>query len=329
MKISRASPRLLRRDNKNLSWLERLLLRRSRIDGGSNRHMFQDDFLLIFTLIKSREGAPFSIDTNKPELADRLLANVAPRHHYRKRQRQITELVEEVANAFLTYGRAFFWMEHDEQNATTTLVNVSRDDIYSILGQAFQFCPPGSELDTSYRETATSREIRVIDRRRLLHLEMPPRLRRALTIQNRILSSLNRYDMSVPLAFQPKATHESPNPTTSFDYSRWREAQDLAFYRATRGTGWNGRMYDSEKRSDFFDCFRLIRFRRMQLTVRDEILGQLSKEFSRVGRNYDASFQVTISATAELQSIAQLDELEARLTREEVGFTEIIDFCLA
>ena len=62
--------------------------------------------------------------------------------------------------------------------------------------------------------------------------------------------------------------------------------------------------------------------------LRDDILSQLSAELSRVGKIYNSEFTMEVSGTDELPTVAQLDELEARLTREEVGFTEIIDYCL-
>jgi hypothetical protein len=56
-------------------------------------------------------------------------------------------------------------------------------------------------------------------------------------------------------------------------------------------------------------------------------LNQLSGELSRVGKGYNTDFSVEISCTDELPSVAQLNELEVRLAREEVGFNEIIDYC--
>ena len=141
------------------------------------------------------------------------------------------------------------------------------------------------------------------------------------------MAVLDRHQFGVT-DIHPQATHENPNPTNHFDFSVWRDTQEHALYRSTGGTGWNGRKYDSSKRSDFFDCHRLIRFRRNQLKLRDDILRQLSAELSRVGKGYNAEFTVEISVTDELPSVEHLNELEARLTREEVGFTEIIDYCI-
>jgi hypothetical protein len=150
--------------------------------------------------------------------------------------------------------------------------------------------------------------------------------KRMLSAQNKVLAVLDKHQFGVS-NFHPQATHENPNPTNHFDFHAWRDTQERAFYRATRSTGWSGRKYDSSKCSDFLNCHRLLRFRRNQLLLRDDILNQLSGELSRVGKGYNTDFSVEISCTDELPSVAQLNELEVRLAREEVGFNEIIDYC--
>jgi hypothetical protein len=159
-----------------------------------------------------------------------------------------------------------------------------------------------------------------------MRFDIPKKIKRMLSAQNRTLAALDKRQIGAT-DFHPQATHEDPNPTNHFDFRVWKDMQEHALYRSTRGTGWNGRKYDSSKRSDFFDCHRLIRFRRHQLMLRDDILRQLSAELSRVGKGYNTEFNVKISRTDELPSVEQLNELEARLTREEVGFTEIINYC--
>ncbi|MFG5383828.1 hypothetical protein [Yoonia sp. R2-816] len=61
--------------------------------------------------------------------------------------------------------------------------------------------------------------------------------------------------------------------------------------------------------------------------LRDALLQQLSDELSRVGRYYSRGFRIEISPTDALPSVEDLDELKAKLSREEVGFSEVLDFC--
>ena len=71
----------------------------------------------------------------------------------------------------------------------------------------------------------------------------------------------------------------------------------------------------------------MIRFRRNQLALRDDVLSQLSEEVTKVGKLYDEEFSVQISLTDELPTIEQLDQLEAKLRQEKVSFNDVMDFC--
>lgn len=154
---------------------------------------------------------------------------------------------------------------------------------------------------------------------------MPMTIKRMLSAQNKTLAILDKYHYKAA-GFHPQATHENPNPKNHFDFRVWDDIQERALYRATASTGWNGRKYDSLKRSDFFDCHRLIRFRRNQLLLRDAILNQLSVELSRIGKGYTAGFSVEISGTKELPNVAHLNQLAMRLDDEKIGFNEVIDY---
>jgi len=127
--------------------------------------------------------------------------------------------------------------------------------------------------------------------------------------------------------FITRATHKNPNPVNHFDFKVSQNTKTLALYRATRRTGWNARDYSLSTRSDFFDCHRLIRFKRNQILLRDGVLNQLSSELSRVGRGYKTDFLVNISGVDKFGGLIAINELERKLELEEVGFKEIIDKC--
>lgn len=198
--------------------------------------------------------------------------------------------------------------------------------VSKLLGVTFQWVPRHTERNWDQDDEEKPREVRLLDGHTVLHFTMPKMLRRILRAQNRNLATIDRHRFEAT-NFHPQATHEDPNPTNYFDFRVWRDNQDQALYRSTRQTGWNGRKYDGSKRSDFFDFYRQIRFRRNQPLLRDNILHQISSELTRVGREYDASYTVSIASTDELPKVAHLDDLEARLSREEASFTEVIDFC--
>lgn len=327
MKISRSEP---------INWhhfldvhiglLERLVVKRERQKPGFYLSMFNEDFSRLFNSIGQQKGKQFEIVSNDEELLKKLLGNVNQSYAGRTVDKTIRKLVEAIAQSLIWHNRAYFFFYEDTEQGTVYLHPFSTDGVAKLFGKLIQWVPKRRERHFDRKDEELPRELRILDTAKVMCFEMPKSISRMLTVQNKTLVLLDRYRFNYN-DFISQTTHEKPNPTNHFDFRIWNDTQEYALYRATRSSGWNGRKYDSAKRSDFFDCHRLIRFRRHQLLLRDDILNQLSVELSRVGKGYKTGFTVKISVTNELSSVAYLDDLEARLTREEVGFNEIIDYC--
>lgn len=326
MKIFRSEP--LRRHHfhdVHLGLTDRLLIKSRRERPDFNRRMFDEDFASLFRSTNRRSGNLFDIVSNDEELTQKLLGNVKTRYAPHSVDETIRELVEGIARSLIRSGRAYFFL-HDTEQEEIHVDSFSSDGVARLFGTHIQWVPKRRERHWDRDDEEIPREIRILDAAKVMRFDMPISIKCMLSAQNRTLAVLDRHQFG-EANFHSQATHENPNPTNHFDFRVWRDTQEHALYRATRRTGWNGRKYDSTKRSDFFDCHRLIRFRRNQLLLRDDILNQLSDELSRVGKGRKAEFLVEISGTDELPSVAHLNELEVRLASEEVGFNEIIDYC--
>ena len=327
MKVVWAEPSLRYQfHDESLSFFDRLLIRSRREQTGLNRRMFDEDFARIFRSSSHRSGGLFEVSSNNDKLANRLLGDVKTQYGPHPIDETIRKMVEDIAQSLIWYGDAFYFLQDEPEKEKTHVASFSRDRISNFVGLYFQFLPKRRERHWDREDEKLGRELRLLNRAKLMHFRMPRSIKRMLSAQNVTLASLDKHLYS-STDFFPETTHENPNPENNFDFRAWNDSQDDALYRATRETGWNGRKYDYSKRSDFFDCHRLIRFRRNQLFLRDDILAQLSNELTRVGKHYDTDFDVKVSATDALPSIAHLTELEARLSREEADFTEVIDYC--
>lgn len=327
MKIFKAAP--LHRHNfsdEKVGVIDRLFVKRERQHPGFNQRMFDEDFARIFLSQNRHNGDLFKIVSNDDELVQKLLANVTTRYSSHSVDKTIRELAEEIAQSLILFGRAYYFLRDDSEQNEVHVVSFGSEGVVSFFGTHIQWVPKRRERHWDQDDEELPREIRILDATKVMRFDMPTSIKRMLSEQNKTLAALDKLQFE-ETNFYPPASHENPNPTHHFDFRVWRDAQERALYRATRSTGWNGRKYDSSKRSGFFDCHRLIRFRRNQLLLRDDILNQLSGELSRVGKGYKAEFSVEILVTDELPSIAHLNELEVRLAREEVGFNEIIDYC--
>lgn len=328
MKIFKAEP--LHRHNfpdEKVGVIDCLFIKRERQHLGFNRRMFDEDFARIFLSKNRHNGDLFKIVSNDDELVQKLLANVRTRYSSHSIDKTIRKLTEEIAQSLIFFGRAYYFLHDDSERNEFHVASFGPEGVVSLFGTHIQWIPKRRERYWEQDGQVSPREIRILDATKVMRFDMPIAIKRKLSIQNRTLTSLDKHQFEAD-NFQPPATYENPNPISHFDFSIWKNSQERAFYRAARSTGWDGRKYDSSKRSNFFDCHRLIRFRRNQLLLRDDILNQLSAELSKIGKGYKSKFSVTISGTDKLSSISQLNELEVKLTHEEVDFKEITDYCM-
>lgn len=327
MKFTRSKPLVhFHNGHAQTGFLDRIFVGNKRERPDFNRRMFDEDFSMIFHYSNRHGGDLFQLTTNNEDLTERLFANVHTQYGPHNLDETIREWTEEIANSLIWAGKAFYHLRDDPETDDVHICSFGPSGVSTVFGLTFQWLPRRTERHWDRDDEENPREIRFLDSRKLLRFKMPKVLRRMLFSQNKTLAVLDRHQHGTT-NLHPQATHENPNPTNYFDFNVWRDAQDLALYRSTRVTGWNGRKHDGSKRSDFFDCHRLIRFRRNQLILRDDILKQLGFELTRVGKQFSAEYDVKVKANEQLPSVEQLDELEARLSGENAAFSEIIDFC--
>lgn len=327
MRIVRASPfDRYHFDEVHLSFIDRFFIKLKYERPTFNRGMFDEDFARIFCSGSRRSGNLFNIESNNDELVQRLFGNIKTRYGSHRIDEKIRELVEDVAQLLIGSGTAYYFVYDTVEQEEIYIAPFSSIGIFRFFKLYCQLVPQRCEKNWDSEDREYPRELRILDKAKLMRFSMPRSIKRMLSEQNRTLALLDghQYDGT---GFYPKATHENPNPKNDFDFCVWRDTQERALYRATLETGWNGRKYDSSKRSDFFVCHRLIRFRRNQMILRDHILELLGNEFTRVGRQYNADFHVAISLTNALPKVDKLDDLEARLLKEEASFSEVLDFC--
>ncbi len=327
MKISRAEPSPQRNSHgMHLGFFDRFFFKSYPDRNGFNRRMFDEDFTGLFSLGSNEDGNLFEIKSNEDETLRKLLGNVKTRYSVGWGDETVCELVEEIAQSLIWFGRSYYFLHDDTERGEVHVTSFGSQGFFQFFGTHFQWVPKRRERLWSQDDEGLQREIRILNTAKLMRFDMPKSIERMLSAQNKILAVIDKNEYRIT-DFQSESTYENPNPANHFDFSLWRDARDRVLYRVTRGTGWNGRKYDSSKRSDFFDCLRMIRFRRNQLLLRDDILNQLSIELSRVGKRYKAGFSVKITGANELASVANLNQLEERLLREDVEFNEVIDYC--
>ena len=284
MKISRAEPSHWHhyRDDK-MGGVDSFFIKREQQKPGFYRRMFDEDFARLFRSTNRQSGNLFEIVSNDDELMKKLLGNVKTRYTPHSVDETIRELVEEIAQSLIWFGKAYYFLHDDTEHEKIHVVPFSSGGVVRLFGTHIQWVPKHRERHWNRDDEEHPREIRILDAAKVIRFDMPTSIKRMISVQNKTLTVLDKHKFG-ETNFLSQATHENPNPTNHFDFHEWSNTQERALYRATRSTGWNGRKNGSLNRSDFFDCHRLIRFRRNQLLLIDDILNQLSDELSGVGK---------------------------------------------
>jgi hypothetical protein len=79
---------------------------------------------------------------------------------------------------------------------------------------------------------------------------------------------------------------ESSSRRTGEDFSEIHRRYIIAVARATRDFGWNGRGLFTEHSADFHFVTRELRWRRLGIEIRDQILADLGECFRRIGKAF-------------------------------------------
>jgi hypothetical protein len=293
---------------------------------GRYRRMFNEDFARPFSLRRTLGDNLIDVMSNDDELMKKLFGIGNTKDSQDLVNKAIIKLVDEIAQAITWSGNGYYYLHEDVKNEGANLISFSSRGVISLFGKHIQYIPKRKERHLDRDGEERPREVRILDVAKLMHFHMPTSIKRILAKQNKVLATLDQHLYDVE-KFITRATHKNPNPVNHFDFKVSQNTKTLALYRATRRTGWNARDYSLSTRSDFFDCHRLIRFKRNQILLRDGVLNQLSSELSRVGRGYKTDFLVNISGVDKFGGLIAINELERKLELEEVGFKEIIDKC--
>lgn len=326
MKVSRKAPSHLLNYELSLSSIEERFFETPERMGNMNQNMFHDDFRNMFVGSTRRNADIFDITSNNEEIQERLISSFTRGARHSRDERVLQELLEEVTQDLLYYGKAAYFL-HDSDKNEQVLRPLRSSMVFKILGFVFQYLPKRVEINCGGNHVVHGREIRILDNKRVLLFNWPKSVLKKINAQNRILKSIDQYAYDAVIKHTPQPTHENPNPKNYFNFSVWRDIQDYAFFQATKDTGWDGRKSSETKLSDFFVCHRLIRFRKLQIELCNNILSSLSKQLTKIGKQNASDFEINIVLNNDYHSIKKLNELDFSLKSEKVNFSEVIDYC--
>lgn len=326
MKIFANAPEFFINHEISPNILEAMIFKPVERMGNLNQNMFNDDFHNMFFGSSLRNTNIFQISSSDQGLQEKLIGAFASRHRYSDGHSVIEEVVEEVVESLIDYGQAAYFLQKSEGDKQF-FRSIPANSVFRFLGLTFQYLPRRTQRNWSDEGQFLRREIRILERKRMLIFNWKKSVWKKVKFQNRVLKTLDRYAYEGGVKHMPRPTHENPNPKNYFDFHVWKKVQDEALFTATKLTGWSGRVTSHSDCSDFFICHRLLRFRKLQIELATHVLESLSSQLTTVGKCENNEFELNITFSEEYLNVLKLDELERRLESEDVSFGEVLDYC--
>jgi len=311
----------------HFGWLESLFMKTERDDLGLYRRMFAEDFAKLFHSFNRRSEKSFELTSNDEELAKKLLKSIRTSFDSSTIDEAIRYFIEDISKSLIFEGKAYYFLHKDCEQDSVHTASFDSFGVMRFLNTYLQWVPKRTERQVGDDSKELPRELRFFNACNVLRFYIPSTIKALLSKQNRVLNTIDFHHRTAEKYILSGSKDGMPIQKTYFDFEYWKELEEKALFKSTRLTGWSCRAYHHPKKSDFFDCHRLIRLRRNQVNFRDSILSQICSELSRVGKAYNSNFSITITCTDNLLSLSKLNELEDKLKEESVGFDEIMDYC--
>ncbi|MCY4101207.1 MAG: hypothetical protein OXF46_09845, partial [Rhodobacteraceae bacterium] len=155
--------------------------------------MFNQDFTNLFRSQNQSMDNLFSIDSNDKELTEKLFQNIQTRYSPYSVDGTIRELVKEIAQSLICFGSSYYFLHIETDGIPFRLVPINAETVFCLLGVYFQYIPKRIERNWDQDDKELSREIRILDRDKLICFNIPGTLKLILSKQNRILTTLYKH----------------------------------------------------------------------------------------------------------------------------------------
>ncbi len=267
-----------------------------------NFHMFTQD-LQSGILVRSADSNGVSIKfEGEEEECERAnyICTLIGEDRYRRAD-TIEAAIEKVVLHLAFYGRALFELVLDSDGQIVKVASFPSARTWLLFGLCLQIPPRGSDLEPKYAVLKSADVWRV---------DMPHEFGGCRGYR-RLLAKISKWPSLGP-KFQEDDLKEGKWPK-DFVVGDYRRAYEVQRYRATRKWGWNGRDWNSQYATEYYQFYRLLTFRWSIETLRRHVVKELNRLLQRLG----------IAASIVLEGLPAPDEIlraRDRMERGEIDF---------
>ena len=300
-------------------------------------HMFIEDLHLGIMPIgwqPKRYNFKCELKPSSDEI-EKLIINGLPTYHgtpYYSTE-AICDFVEEATHILSYYGRAFYEIVYVYEGAKKDkikgfqLISISDNNIKNSLGFYWQYIPK-EVMEYRLRErriigesTDNQEEKRLIwlPRNSIFSLDFPRRLGGRMQLES-ILSNLRWASQETVPKFYMKDMEVQKQPK-GYDFTTYRDNQDIFVLKLTKRLGWPARSLSSDKLLEFYTLYRYLKFAHTQAVLREYIIKRLNVLLHKIGRTIGFKAEIVISNCV---SSDDLEKAIKNLIDGKLQFSEIL-----
>jgi len=271
----------------------------------------------------------------KPPDVEKLIIDGLPTYHGTPYYftEAICDFVEEATHIIACYGKAYYeivYLFDDEKKEKVKgfqLINIPNTNIRSFLGCYWQYLPKEvmkyREQERKFMRSGDDNKVREkkiiwLPKQRMFTLRFPQRLGGIMQLK-RIMSALDWVGQETVPKFSMKDM-ELQKQQAGYDFSTYRDNQDIFVLKLTKQLGWPARSLSSEKMLEFYTLYRYMVFARTQAILREYIVERFNILLGKIGKEFGFSNKIII------KNCISADELSInieKLMKGELQFSEI------
>jgi hypothetical protein len=310
-----------RRDDNQLSVRISGRYRRKPYPYHGDSHMFIEDMyagIIPFMIYKGeREKYPAKTEPAQTPQKQRLIASgISQREHAYYLEDAICEFVRTTAHVLFSDGVAFYEIVYKKNEAgeieSFNFELLQPFYLFRFWKHYYQVVPWWEAKESRIRA-----QIVKIPTEKILRIDFPKQFGGKKKIYS-VLKRLWKLSRVLIPEFQMEAVGKNEN--IGFDLNEFCRAKYLEIAKLTKGFGWNQRQLSGDNITEYYSMLRLLREKKLEATVRQNVIAELNEAFKRPILNLGVKVSME-----NLFSVEDVEKQEKLLQDGNIKFMDIFN----
>jgi hypothetical protein len=235
----------------------------------------------------------------------------------------ICDFVEQTTHILASYGKAFYEIVYTYEDEQKTKIDgfkfthVFNSNINDCFGFRWQYIP--KDAQDRFVDDNNKKRFIWLPRKDMFVLRFPRQLGGVFRLK-KIVDQLAWASKETIPKFSMKDM-ELQKQQPGYDFSLYRENQDIFVLKLTKYLGWPARSLSSGKLLEFYQLYRYLYFERAKAILREYIIKELNRALIRVGNKVGFSAKIVLN---NCYSAKDIEGYINQLIAGELQFSETL-----